>query len=420
MSQHIIVDQIIDPAPARVTVTRDNAGGVASASFDLTGLPRVDAMLTGRPTMEVPGLVERLCSICPGAHHLAGMRALESLAVLTDLPPTAVAVRRMLHYASIVSTHLVGIFQVFPEKALILRQFTKAVMTAVGAPGHFPAVAVPGGVVAPVNGELRDKCAAMVKDAIAVAFQIAEQTLAMPSLPDQFKGTDVALIDETGQIDLFGTRLRAISTDGWLAIDAARPAQWDDLVAEGVPGSSAPRPYLRSLGSARGAYRVGPMAQMRVGLLTTPLASILQQMWRESGGGASAARAIMVLHSIEAISRLLDAPVLTSGEPSRRFPKFLPATVGVGWVDSARGLLVHRYATTSDGHIAKATILTPTAQNEPWLGELLRTAAISGGGAVQASMEDAIREADPCLPCSSAPAGTMGLVVDTVARAEGS
>ncbi|MCL2490012.1 MAG: hypothetical protein FWF36_04705, partial [Propionibacteriaceae bacterium] len=64
-----------------------------------------------------------------------------------------------------------------------------------------------------------------------------------------------------------------------------------------------------------------------------------------------------------------------------------------------------------DGRIVRATILTPTAQNEPWLDGLLTSAVASGDNLV---VEDAIREADPCLPCSSAPAGTMDLVIDEV------
>ena len=97
MIQHINVRQIIDAAPARVLLTRDDTGSVTSAAFDLSGLPRVDSLLVGRPVVEVPALVERLCGICPAAHHLAGTRALESLAGLSEIPPTAQAVRRLLH-----------------------------------------------------------------------------------------------------------------------------------------------------------------------------------------------------------------------------------------------------------------------------------------------------------------------------------
>jgi NAD-reducing hydrogenase large subunit len=73
---------------------------------------------------------------------------------------------------------------------------------------------------------------------------------------------------------------------------------------------------------------------------------------------------------------------------------------------------VHRYQTGADGRLAAAQILTPTAQNEPWLADLLLSAA--AGSTAALDLEDAVREADPCLPCSSAPVGGMGLQVDIV------
>ena len=449
MTERVIVDQIVAAAPARVVMTRDAAGQVTEAGFDLTGLPRVDALLAGRPVVEVPGLVERLCGICPTAHHLAGTRALEALAGMTELPATAEAVRRLLHHAGIIAIHVVGLVATARDDALALRRFAKAVMAAAGSPGHFPATAVPGGVVAPVGPAQRDTCRAMVPDALAAARRIADRALAAPVPPDHFAGADLALVDDRGNLDLYGQTLRAVAADGAPVIAAASADQWDDLVAEADPGSSAPRPYLKALGPGAGAYRVGPVAQLRVGRVGTPSAAGLQERWWGGAdpfdrharhddvqrrvdvrtGGAAAARTIIIVHAVEAIADLLDSPalvagptlvdlvsgqVLPPGSPPSPWPAELPPGVGVGWVDGARGLLAHRYATGADGRVATATILTPTAQNEPWLGELLRTAA--GGSAseaaVRAGLEDAIREADPCLPCSAAPAGTMDLVVD--------
>ena len=485
MTQRIALDQVIEAAPARVVVTEDASGQVTKAAFDLSGLPRVDAALVGRPVMEVPGLVERLCSICPTAHHLAGMRALESLAGLGELPPTAHAVRRLLHHAGVIGIHVVGLISTDPEEALILRRFSKAAMAAVGSPGHFPVTAVPGGVAAPADPALSQVCAGMVGEAMAAACRVAERALGTPVSLDRFDGADLALIDAQGRLDLFGQALRAVAADGSLVIEAAHADEWDSLVAEADPGSPTPRPYLVPLGPGAGKYRVGPVAQLRVGPLSTPVAVDLQQSWHSHHGGAHAARAIITVHAVEVIAALLDDPVLChpddrhdrrrdatrqsllddpvlchsddpvlchsddpilchsddpilchSDDPilchpaegrisapassaslvALPWPATLPAGVGVGWVDGARGLLSHRYAIDEDGRVTAATILTPTAQNEPWLGDLLRAAATDSSDekAVRAGMEDAIREADPCLPCSTVPAGTMDLVVDVV------
>ena len=413
MTQRIALDQIIEAAPARVIVTEDAAGQITGAEFDLSGLPRVDAALVGRPVMEVPPLVERLCSICPTAHHLAGMRALESLAGLGDLPPTAEKVRRLLHHAGVIGNHVMGLISTDPDEALILRRFSKAAMAAVGSPGHFPVTAVPGGVRAPADPDLVQACTGLIAEALDAALRVAEKALAAPVPLDYFDGADLALIDDNGQLDLFGQTLRAVASDGTLVIASASSGDWDDLVAEADPGSPNPRPYLVPLGPGSGTYRVGPVAGLRVGPVSTPVAADFQQSWHSHHGGAHAARAIIVIHCVEVIASLLGDPALMSGQFALPWPTRLSSGTGVGWVDGARGLLVHRYAIDDNDRVTSATILTPTAQNESWLGDLLRTAAkATDVQAVRASMEDAIREADPCLPCSAAAPGTMDLRVD--------
>ena len=412
MLQHVVIDQVIEAAPARVVVTEDSHGVVQQAAFDLTGLPRVDAFLVGRPVAEVPDLVQRLCGICPWAHHLAGVRALEALAGLVEIPPTAMAVRRLLHYAGVISIHAVSWMATQAPDALVLRRFAKAAMTAAGSPGHFPVTARPGGVEQAVEPGLRDACAAMVAQTLAAARRLAESCLNQPSAPDSFRGSDVALVDDRGALDMFGSILRAVASDGSI-VASGTAEEWDLLVAEALPGSPAPRPYLVGLGSGQGGYRVGPVAQLRVGQVSTPEAATLQQRWRQSSGGAGAARAIITLHAVETIAELLEAPPLVSGPTRAEWSGQVSASVGVGMVDATRGLLVHRYVTDEDARVADATILTPTAQNEPWLGELLHTAATTASlSGAKAAMEEAIHEVDPCLPCSSAPPGAMDLAVD--------
>ncbi len=404
MTQRWILDEIVDPFGARVVVTRDAVGRATSACFDLSGLPRVDALLSGQPVADVPGLVERLCGICPAAHHLAGVRALEALAGMASLPPTAVAVRRLVHHGSALVTHAPRLIADDRELALAVRRFGKAAMAAAGSPGHFPATAIPGGVRAAVTAEARDALAAALPDVLAATVAAAERQLAQSGPADEFDGAEAALADAGGRPDLLGERLRVVR--GGDVIDAgAVPADWDTLVAEEVPGDSAPRPYLRSYGPTRGRYRVGPVAQLSIGPLSTPTAAGLQREWADRRT-AAAARAVITVHSVEAIGHLLDLPELMAGPLGA--PCFPLDGVGVGWVDGPRGLLVHRYHAEA-GRLREAVIVTPTAQNEPWLAQLL----LAADGSEQA-LERAVREADPCLPCTSAPAGGMGLVVETV------
>ncbi|HML50867.1 MAG TPA: nickel-dependent hydrogenase large subunit [Propionicimonas sp.] len=412
MTQRWVLDEIVDPFGAKIVVERDAIGAVRSARFDLAGLPRVDALLSGQQTAEVPDLVEKLCGICPAAHHLAGVRALEALAGLDDITPTAKAVRRLLHLGSALETHAPRLLATDREAAVALKRFGKAAMVASGSPGHFPVTAIPGGVRAVVTSEARDDLAARVADVLALTIRVAEQELDRSTTLPVFSGADVALVNTDGGPDVLGRRIRAVTAQGATLISGAAASAWDMLVAEEFPGRAAPRPFLMALGPGQGRYRVGPVAQLRVGELSTPIAATLQTQWLLSNGDAAGARAVMCVQAAEEIALLLDNPALSSGEVSVPVGDFQPGAIGVGWVDGPRGLLVHRYQAGEDGRLAAAQILTPTAQNEAWLAELLTATATDSTDPL--GMEDAVREADPCLPCSSAPVGGMGLQVDTV------
>ncbi|MDR1428139.1 MAG: nickel-dependent hydrogenase large subunit [Bifidobacteriaceae bacterium] len=447
MTARVDLNRALDPFSARVLVERDPAGSAVVARLDLHGLPRVDGLLTGRPVQDVPALVERLCGVCPVAHHLAGVRALESLYGIGALPPAAQAMRRLLHHGSVLTMHALRFSTVAGDAALALQRLGKLAMVAAGSPGHFPTTAVVGGVAAPADPDALGRCALGLPEARTAAVRLARALLAEGSQPDRFAGPSVALTDDAGQPDLFGGRLRAVLGED-VIVGAAPAPQWADLIAEALPGDPAPRPYLVGLGPDAGRYRVGPAAQIRVGAIATPLARELQHRWRDSGnGGAASARAVMAVHGVEAIAELLDDPSAFAGDVRTAGPveagaaaagavearvggqlaedadsrACAPESVatGVGWVDGARGLLVHRYDASSDGRMVRAQVLTPTAQNEYWLSQLLvRAVRTTPDGPVElcTELEDAIREADPCLPCASAPPGQMGLTIQTVPR----
>ena len=408
MTQHLQLDQIIDASDATVIVHRNASGRVADAHFDLSGLPRVDAMMVGRQAGEVPALAERLCGICPVAHHLAGVQAIEAMSGSVELTPTVLAVRRLLNYGSVIDSHVLGFASQDLAVARVLRRFAQLAMAAAGSPKHFPTTAVPGGIAQAVRQEDLDALLAALPEAQASAEALVDAHLDDDPTNGWFMGADVALTGVNGQLDLMGQHLRAAAADGSVIVAGADAAQWDEVVSEAVPGSSAPRLYLTALGPDNGLYRTGPVAQLRVGRVSTPFAAAAQRVWLSGGARAAAARAIVVLHCVEAIAQLTEAPELALddiGEPL----SVKPEGIGVGWIETGRGLLVHRYQAGADGKLSAATILTPTAQNEPWLAVLLKQAGDAPD--VASAMEDAIREADPCLPCSTAPKGQMGLVI---------
>ncbi|WP_420174768.1 nickel-dependent hydrogenase large subunit [Luteococcus sp. OSA5] len=418
--ERINLDAMLSPQSARVLVRVDESGDAQQAWFDLAGLPRVDAHLVGQPVREVPRIVERLCGICPAAHHLAGIRALEALLGLGATSWQAENMRRLLHHGSAMDALAVRLFAEHRERCLQLRRVGKLAMKVAGSPGHFPSTAVPGGVSTATDPALVRELSEVIAEAVEAAEHLAEGLVRDAAMADVFAGPDVALVDESGRPDLLGTRLRAVTADGDVVVRSAAPPEWPTLVGEARPGQTAPRPFLTVLGQDKGVYRVGPMAQLRIGALTTPRAAALQGRWLTAHGGVVAARAIMLLHSCEVVASLAANPAELDAEPNSPIPETTSPTLeptspfpelveGIGWVDSPRGLLVHAYTADATGRLVKAQILTPTAQNEPWLGQML-LGAVGSPERVEAS----IQTADPCLPCVSAPPGQMPVTVETI------
>lgn len=421
-TQRLDLNALLSPAAARVVVQLDAAGQPEEATFDLAGLPRVDQLLVGKPVREVPGLVERLCGICPVAHHLAGVSALERLLGVDQIPSTALLVRRLLHLASVVDAHAVRLFQVDAAPALRLRRFAKTVLAAAGSPGHFPATAIPGGVKAGVTAAACEQIADAGADALAAARELCAARFAQLGhrAPD-YDGAELALVDQHGRPDLLGTHLRAQRGTALLVPDIT-VADWPQAISELRAGDAAPRPYLAALGPQAGRYRVGPVSQLRVGWLTSPLAAREQERWLATDGSALTARAIVALHAVEEITgQLIARPAALNSTTIAPLPALTGGTTsGTGWVDGPRGLLVHHYQADADLTLVGAQILTPTAQNEGWLADLLSSAASGQPDQLRLRtvMEESIREADPCLPCTSEPVGAMDLEIDLVASAE--
>lgn len=415
------LDQVVEGNGAVVEVRRGPDGSVVEAWFAMDGMPRIEPLLVGRHVADVPRIVERLCGICPVAHHLAGVRALESLAGTPPLTPTAIAVRRLLHHGAVLQTHAHHLAFVDATQARDLSEFARRVVAAAGGDSHFPLCAVPGGVLAPLAISRRDE----LTEQVGQAYEWARQLLGLvetarhgkPTMPT-YAGHDVALVDRSGALDLTGDGLRAVAADGTVTIDGASPDDWPDLVAEARPGRAAPRPYLRAPGAEAGGYRVGPVAQLRAAAyLVTPLAEAARSRWSAACGDAAWARGVVTLHVVEAVDELLARPELVAGPVLVEVgaPVTAPRQ-GSGWVDGARGLLVHRYRADGVGVLRDATITTPTAQNESWLADLLGSQVCSNGPfdpegeplrPLLARLEAAIREADPCLPCTSSPPGQM-------------
>ncbi|AKK05091.1 coenzyme F420-reducing hydrogenase, alpha subunit [Corynebacterium mustelae] len=381
----ISISELVDPHAARVVVRRDHSGTVTSAKFDIRGVPRVDQMLLGRPVAQVPALITRLCGLCPVTHHLAGIAALDSLYGYR-ISDTAKAIRALLHHGSVVSVMGPKLLhhEANPTLARRVHRLGKTTCAAAGMTGHFPDVAVPGGVAVTVRLEDVEK---LHQEALTCRAEVLN--LDAGQAPQfEFPGYNLSLVDATGRWDPLGDTVQLT-----YAADTDQPsitfpvAEIVDRIRETEPGSITPNPQVR-IGETWQPYRVGPAARH---LALTPVQAQLKS----------------ITESITEIIKLCESESLTAEEEQPTPTTTTVTGTGIGAIDGPRGLLIHRY-TARDGNLTECQILSPTAQNEPWLAHTLRY--VISHGQVEL-VEDAIRAADPCLPCTTAPRGLMNVEI---------
>lgn len=363
MTQTQAIDLDINPFEAVVIEEQDG-----TRHFDLTTFPRVESLLLGKPVDVVAESVKMLCGICPISHHLAGMRALDSLYGALSLTETATDVRLLLHFASVLDMVSGRLLFTDREIAVAAKKAAREACAAVGMTGHFPSVAIPGGVTQAATAWDTEPLNQLVRD-------LQARLDTMPAhVPSGFTGANVALVSHRGELNPLGDIVGVIEGGKFSSFPVA---EWTSHVKETHPGSVAPAPRIDG-----SAYRVGPRARAA---FTSAEGDTLVELF-------DAARALLELSM---------SPTLYEGDLVTEVSTTPVNRVGTGIVDSPRGILVHHYEIDEEGTLVAAQILTPTAQNDPWLTQML-TAAKN-----EEEMERGIRIADPCVPCVSAPPGKM-------------
>jgi len=88
----------------KIEVFLDDAGDVANAYFQVPELRGFEVFCLGRPAEEMPRLTNRICGVCPEAHHMAAAKALDAL-YHVDPPPAAKKLRELFYSAFYVTDH---------------------------------------------------------------------------------------------------------------------------------------------------------------------------------------------------------------------------------------------------------------------------------------------------------------------------
>jgi NAD-reducing hydrogenase large subunit len=406
-------------------------------------------------------LVQRLCGICPVSHHLAAAKATDMLVGTRQLTPTAEKIRRLMHFGQTLQSHalhffhlcspdllfgfddevrhrnIVGVIEDHPEIAkqgVLLRKYGQEVIRLTAGKRIHGTGAIPGGVNKSLNREeidylLKDieQIVSWSVDAVAlikrIFFEQLEYHMAFASIDSNMLG----MIGSDGAFDIYHGGLRARDPDGNTIFDHIDYTNYTDYIKEGVKDWSYMKfPFIDSIGSDNGWYRVGPLARVNnCDHFTTPLAEKERVEFMAVGNGKPVqsalayhwARLIELLHCAEAIRELLHDPDISGSELVNKGDM---QSCGIGVLEAPRGTLFHHYEIDDDGIVNKANLIVSTTNNNQAMNESIRQVAsnyLDGSQLTEPllnQIEVAIRAYDPCLSCATHAMGKMPLEITLV------
>lgn len=459
----------------KILLYLDGEGGLGGAVLQVPELRGFEAFCRGRRGEEMPQITERICGVCPEAHHLASARALDA-AYGAAVPVTAWLQRELFYNAYIFADHLLhlvflggpdlllpadtppasrnvlGILQAFPalgREVVVVRARAQRIIEIIGGRAIHPVFALPGGVARSLTAEeareIGEHAQAMVALAKTFAAFFHEEVLPDPgfqsllAMPEAYLPTHyMGLVDASTAPHFCRGELRAVSSDGGELFRLDPAAALDRIAERSEPWTYVKFPYLREPGWAgfvagpgSGVYRVGPLARLNVAeRMATPLAQEEYERFLDFFGTKPVhatfayhwARLVEMIQAAEAAAALAAEEGLTGTEI--RGPLGRPGS-GVGVVEAARGTLFHRYALDESGLITDVDMIVATTHNAAGIGLSVKQMAedVVRNGALDEILlnriEMAFRAYDPCLACAThfLP-GEMPIVVE-IYNAEG-
>ncbi|WP_269585767.1 Ni/Fe hydrogenase subunit alpha [Roseibium sp. Sym1] len=445
----------------KVTIHLNADNEVDEARLHIVEFRGFERFIRGRLMWEVPVIVQRLCGICPVSHHLAAAKAMDMIAGVDQLTPTAEKMRRLMHYGQVMQSHVLhffhlaapdllfgfgapaekrNIFEVIKEqpelgkRAVLMRKYGQEIIEATAGKKIHGTGAIPGGINRNLSTERRDHFLASIDEMIAWAQDAVklarDYTLEHEDLVSEFgsfPSNYMSLVRESdGALDLYHGTLRALSSTGDTIFDQVPYTRYHELIVEDVRSWSYMKfPFIKTLGPDAGWYRVGPLARMNTAsFIDTPLANAaLADLKAVTCGTPNNstlanhwARMIEVLHCVEKIRELLNDPDLQGSDlvvtGDRR-------EEGIGVIEAPRGNLIHHYKVDEHDQVTYCNLIVSTTHNNEGMNRAVKDVAVkhlSGREKITEGMlnhvEVAIRAYDPCLSCATHALGQMPLQVE--------
>jgi F420-non-reducing hydrogenase large subunit len=461
MTQRITIDPITRlEGHGKIEIFLNEAGDVANTYFQIPELRGFESFCVGRPVEEMPLLTNRICGVCPEAHHMAAAKAADAV-YHVDPPRTAKILRELLYSAFYVTDHATHFyalagpdFVMGPDapvaernilgvihkvgleiggKVIQARKFGHTVVEMIGGRKVHPCTSIPGGLTKGITEEQRKEILEMGTWAVEFgrfSLQLFNDiVLGNKAYVDLILGDiythrtySMGMVDSNNRVNFYDGQVRVVDPDGNQFVKYA-PAEYRDHLAEHVePWTYLKFPYLKGVGwkgfvdgKDSGVYMATPLSRLNAAdAMATPLAQEEYERFFATLGGKPVhqrlathwARLVELLYAAERWVELASDPEAASPN-FHTIPTEKP-TEGVGIVEAPRGTLTHHYWTDTRGLLTKVNLIVGTTNNYAPISMSINKAArtlIKRGTIVTEGMlnmvEMAFRAYDPCFGCAT-------------------
>ena len=462
MTRRILIDPITRiEGHGKIEITLDSHGKVSDARFQVPEFRGFEKFCEGRAAEEMPTLTQKICGVCPTAHHIASTKALDDLFNVSP-PLAAQKIRELIYHAFMFEDHLLHVYylggpdwllgpdvpasqrNIFGLADRMGKPFTSMMMAArnkaveivgrIGGCARYPVFGLPGGVSKPLSPEDRNFALSASVDMVSfakISLNLFEKLLhKKPSIaemmtdPLYYQPTHyLGMVDDAGRLSFYDGRIRVIDPAGTLHSSFEARNFSCHLVERVEPWTYMKTLALKDAGrgglfgnASDGIYRVGPLARLNVSSgISTPLAHAAYEKMMIFFGKKPVhhtmayhwARLIEVLYAAERTAELAaDSNILHS--EVRNLPKpLLSGQSGTGACEAPRGTLFHDYRSDSNAMILKLNLVVATQHNAAAICRSVYQAAsqlISDGQVserISRQIEMAYRAYDPCLACAT-------------------
>lgn len=418
----------------KIEIFLDDEGNVDNAYLQIPELRGFEQFSVGRPAEEMPRITNRICGVCPEAHHMAGTKALDALFQVE--PPSVVKKIRELFYSAFYCTdhtvHFYALgapdFIIGPEgppaernilgvihkvgvdigkQVIACRKRNHEVIQWLGGRGIHPVAGLPGGWSVAVTEEMRKEIEVFARQNIDFALfslqlfedvVLGNQAYVDLILSDTFAHSTyyMGTVDENNHINFYDGKIRVTDPEGkeFVKYDAK---DYTQHIAEHVePWSYLKFPYLKGVGwkgftdgMDSGIYCATPLSRLNAADgMATPQAQEFFEKFYETLGSKKTngryapvharlathwARLIELLYAAERMLELATDPEIT--DPKVRTPITTTPKEGVGSVEAPRGTLTHHYQTDEKGILTKVNLVVGTTNNNAPITMSIKKAA---------------------------------------------